>query len=117
MLFDGRYRAALDRFASYLPDTAGFRQMGEATEAGDPTLVPESAGRGWPQALVLLGEPDRALDALEEMVIAMLFRVPYYIWDPILAPIWNTRRFQDVILPRVRLEGTEASFAASPENP
>ncbi len=47
----------------------------------------------------------------------MPFRVQYEIWDPILAPIWNTPRFQDVILPRVRLEGAEARFAASPENP
>ncbi|MCH7874263.1 MAG: protein kinase [Gemmatimonadetes bacterium] len=117
MLFDGRYREAIDRFASYLPDPAGYRQMGEALEAGDPALLPKSAGRGWPQALVLLGEPDRALDALEEMVFAMPFRVQYDIWDPILAPIWDTPRFQDVILPRVRLEGVAASFAASPENP
>ena len=116
MLFDGRYREAIDRFASYLPDPTGFRQMGEALEAGDPTRLPESAGRGWPQTLVLLGEPDRALDALEEMVFAMPFRVHYDIWDPILAPVWNTPRFQNVILPRVRLEGAEASFAASPQN-
>jgi len=117
MLFDGRYRDAIDRFASYLPDSAGFRLMGEALESGDPTLLPESAGRGWPQTLVLLGEPDRALDALEEMVFAMPFRVQFEIWDPILAPIWDTPRFQDVILPRVRLEGAAARYAASPEDP
>ncbi len=90
--------------------------MGEALEAGDPTLLPESAGRGWPQTLVLLGEPNRALDALEEMVFAMPFRVQYDIWDPILAPIRDTPRFQDVILPRVRLEGAAVRLAASPEN-
>ncbi len=117
MLFDGRYREAIDRFASYLSDSVAYRRMGEALEAGDPTLLPERAGRGWPGALVVLGEPDRALDALEEMVFAMPFRVQYYIWDPILAPIWDTPRFQDVILPRVRLEGAEARLAASPEDP
>jgi serine/threonine-protein kinase len=114
MLFDGRYREAIDRFASYLPDTTGFRQMGEALEAGDPTLLPENAGRGWAPALVLLGEPDRALDAIEDMVFAMPFRVQFVIWDPIMAPMWRTRRFQDVILPRVRLEGAEARLAAPP---
>ena len=36
----------------------------------------------------LLGEPDRALDALEERVFAMPFRVQYDIWDPIL---WRLR--------------------------
>ena len=117
MLFDGRYREAIDRFASYLRDSVGFRQMGEALEAGDPTLLPESAGRGWPQTLVLLGEPDRALDALEEMVFAKPFFVQYELWDPIMAPIWNTPRFQDVILPRLRLVGAEARFAAPRENP
>jgi len=117
MLFDGRYREAIDRFASYLPDSAGFRQMGEALEAGDATLLPESAGRGWAQALVLLGEPERALDALEESVFAMPFRVQYDIWDPILAPIRDTPRFQSVILPRVRLEGTQPTYAEPPENP
>jgi serine/threonine-protein kinase len=117
MLFDGRYREAIDRFASYLPDSVGYRLMGEALESGDATLLPESTVRGWPQTLVLLGEPERALDALEEMVFAMPFRVQFEIWDPILAPIWDTPRFQDVILPRVRLEGAEARLAASPENP
>ena len=80
-------------------------------------LLPETAGRGWPQTLVLLGEPDRALDALEEMVFAMPFRVQFEIWDPILAPIWDTPRFQDVILPRVRLAGAATRYAPSPENP
>jgi len=117
MLFDGRYREAIDRFAFYLTDSAGFRLMGEALEAGDPTLLPESAGRGQAQALVLLGEPDRALDALEALVFALPFRVQYDIWDPILAPLWDTPRFQEVILPRVRLAGAEARYAARPENP
>jgi hypothetical protein len=116
MLFDGRYREAIDRFVSYLPDSAGFRLQGEALEAGDPTLLPEDAGRILPQTWMLLGEPDRALDALDEMVFAMPFRVQYHIWDPILAPIRDTPRFQDVILPRVRLEGAEARLAASPED-
>ena len=75
--------------------------------------MPESAGRGWAQALVMLGETDRALDALEEMVFALPFGV-YKIWDPILAPIWGTPRFQGVILPRVRLEGAKVKVAVSP---
>ena len=33
MLFDGRYREAIDRFAAYLPDTASFRLQGEALAA------------------------------------------------------------------------------------
>ena len=117
MLMDGRYREAIDRFASYLPDPAAYRLMGEALEAGDATLLPDGAGRGWPQTLVLLGEPDRALDALETMVFAMPFRVHYDLWDPLLAPLWDTPRFQNVILPRVRLEGAEAVFATSPGSP
>jgi hypothetical protein len=103
MLFDGRYREALDRFASFIPDSAGYRQIGEALEAGDPTLLPATAERGWPQALVVLGEPDRALDALVEVVAARPFRIHRDLWDPLLAPIWNTPRFRDVILPMVRL--------------
>ena len=67
--------------------------------------------------MVLLGEPDRALDALEEMVFAMPFRVQFEIWDPILATIWDTPRFQNVTLPRLRLEGAAARYAASPEGP
>ncbi|MCH7564897.1 MAG: hypothetical protein IH968_13860 [Gemmatimonadetes bacterium] len=117
MLFDGRYREAIDRFASYLPDSVGYRRMGEALEAGDPTLLPESAGRGLAPALVLLGEPDRALDVLEEMVFALPFGVQFAIWDPILAPIWGTPRFQEVILPRVRLEGAKVKVAVSPGVP
>lgn len=116
MLFDGRYREAIDRFSSYLNDSVGFRLLGEALESGDATRLPQSAGRGHAQALMLLGEPDRALDVLEGIVFAMPFRVSYEIWDPILAPIWDTQRFQEVILPRVRLEGAEPKFAPSPEN-
>ena len=110
MLMDGRYREALDRFTPYLDDPAGFRQMGEALAARDVTLLPETAGRGLPQALVMLGELDRALDVLEEMAFAMPFRVQFDIWDPILAPVRGMPRFQDVILPRVHLEGAEAKY-------
>lgn len=116
MLMDGRYEEALDRFAPYLDDPAGFRQMGEALEARDVRLLPRSAGRGWPQTLVLLGELDRALDVLEEMVFAIPFRVQFDIWDPILAPIRHMPRFQAVILPRVHLEGVEAKYAPLPAN-
>jgi TolB-like protein len=117
MLFDGRYLEAIDRFAFYLTDSAGYRLMGEALEAGDPALLPDIAGRGQAQALVLLGERDRALDALEELVFALPFRVQYDIWDPILAPIWDAPRFKEVILPRVRLAGAQARFAVGPEHP
>ena len=117
LLVNGRYREAVDRFAEYLSDPDDFRRMGEALEAGDASLLPESAGRGLAQTLVLLGEPDRALDVLEEMVFAMPFRIVYDIWDPALAPIWDTERFQNVILPRVRLEGVRARFAEPVEVP
>jgi TolB-like protein len=109
-LFEGRYLEAVDRFGPYLPD--GYREMGEALETGDATLLPERAGRGFPQTLVLLGEPDRALDVLEETVFAMPYRVQFVLWDPILEPIWRTDRFQNVILPRLRLDGAVPSFAA-----
>jgi TolB-like protein len=112
-LFDGRYREALDRFSFYLPDTAGFRMQGEALEAHDPSLLPADEGQVFPQVWMLLGEPERALDALEDMVFAMPFRVQYHIWDPLLAPIWDTPRFQDVILPRMRLEGAQARFSGT----
>ncbi len=115
MLFDGRYQVAIDRFASYLPDPVGFRMLGEALEAGDPTLMPEVAGRGWAQTWMSLGEPERALDALEASVHELPFRVQYEIWDPVLAPIWATPRFRNVILPRVRLEGAEVRRAPPPE--
>jgi tetratricopeptide (TPR) repeat protein len=39
MLFDGRYREAIDRFAPYLDDVAGYRMMGAALEAGDPSTT------------------------------------------------------------------------------
>ena len=112
MLFDGRYQDALDRFAEYLPDSVSFRMQGEALEAGDPSLLPTgNPVRGLAQCWVLLGDPDRALDVLEEAVFALPYRVQYEIWDPALAPIWETERFQNVILPRVRLAGAVPSFA------
>ncbi len=117
MLLDGRYREAIDRFSSYLPDPTAFRLMGEAIETGDATLLPrEGTPRGLPHAWLLLGEPDRALDVLEEMVFRMPFRVQYDIMDPVLAPLWDTPRFQNVILPRVRLEGRRVQLAASRDN-
>jgi len=117
LLVEGRYREALDRFSPYLPDPAGYRLMGEAIESGDPARMPEGTPRGLPHTWVLLGEPERALDVLETMVFAMPFRVQYDIWDPVMAPLWGTRRFQEVILPRVRLEGAVPRFAPAPENP
>jgi TolB-like protein len=113
MLFDGRYGEAIDRFTPYLPEPSAYRLMGEALETGDPTLLDGVTGtpRGLAQAWVLLGETDRALDVIEEMVFAMPFRVRYELWDPILAPTWDTPRFQDVILPRVRLVGAQAQYA------
>ncbi len=112
MLMDGRYLEAIDRFAPYLADPPMYRLMGEALEARDPSLLRDVTGtaRGLPQTWVLLGEADRAMDVIEERAFAMPFRVQYEIWDPILAPLWDTPRFQNVILPRVRLEGAEPSF-------
>jgi len=115
LLVEGRYGEALDRFSAFLPDPEAYRLMGEALEAGDTTLVPERVTRGLPQTWMLLGEPDRALDVLEEMVFAIPYRVQYEIWDPVFAPIRDTRRFREVILPRVRLEGARARYADSPE--
>jgi len=114
MLFDGRYREALDRFSDYLPDADEFRLMGEALEAGDPSLLPEGGGRGFAQTLARLGLPEQALDALEAVVFALPYRVQYDIWDPNLIPLQQTARFQDVILPRVRLEGVRPTYAPSP---
>jgi hypothetical protein len=79
--------------------------------------LPEAAGRGGIQALVLLGGPDRALDALEEMVMTRPFRIHYDLWDPSLAPIRDTPRFQEVMLREVRLEGAKAKYGTSPEDP
>ncbi|MFV1986807.1 MAG: hypothetical protein ACC682_05980 [Gemmatimonadota bacterium] len=111
MLFDGRYREALDRFSDYLPDADDFRMMGEALAAGDPSLLPEHAARGFAQTLARLGRTEEALDALERLVFALPYRVQYDIWDPNLIPLQQTARFQDVILPRVRLEGVKPTYA------
>ena len=56
--------------------------------AGDDE--PDSHSLSHEQHAAANGEPDRALDALEELVFALPFRVQYDIWDPILAPIWDT---------------------------
>jgi TolB-like protein/thioredoxin-like negative regulator of GroEL len=116
LLFNGRYQEALDRFAIFIPDSVGYRLMGEALATGDTTLLAGATGRGLAQTWMLLGQPDRALDVLEAEAFAMPFRVQYQIWDPILAPIWETPRFQNVILPRVRLEGAIPKFASIPES-
>jgi tetratricopeptide (TPR) repeat protein len=108
LLLQGRYREALDRFAPFLADSVGYRVMGEALEHGDTSRLTDDLGRGLAQTLVILGEHGRALDVLEDMVFAMPFRVQYDIWDPYLEPIWDTDRFQNVILPHVRLAGMRA---------
>ena len=92
--------------------------MGEALETQDPTLLQDVPGtpRGLAQSWALLGEPDRALDVLEEMAFAIPFRVQYDIWDPVLAPVRELPRFQDVLLPRVHLQGRRAMYAAPPGN-
>jgi hypothetical protein len=90
--------------------------MGEAIESGDPTRMPGGTPQGLPYTWVLLGEPERALDVLEKMVFSMPFRVQYDIWDPVMAPIWGMSRFQQVILPRVRLEGAVPRFAPAPDD-
>lgn len=64
-----------------------------------------------PQTWMLLGNRDRALDALEAQVFAMPFRVQFTIWDPNLAPVWETPRFREVILPHVRPQGAVACLA------
>ena len=60
-------------------------------------------------------QEDEALDVLEAMVFALPFRVQYDIWDPAFASLWDSPRFQEVILPRVRLEGAVPSFSPRPE--
>jgi len=104
MLFRGRYREALRRFAFYIGDTASFRLQGEALEHHDPKRL-ERAKQVYAQTWLLLGERERALDELERQVFAMPYRVPFHLWDQILAPLQNERRFQEVILPRVHLQG------------
>ncbi len=111
LLMLGRYQEGLDRFGDYLPDTAAYRAMGEALAAGDPNLVPDADVRGLSQTWALLGETERALDALEKLVFAMPFRVQYDVWDPFLADLRETDRFQNVVLPRLRLEGVEPTYA------
>jgi TolB-like protein/predicted Zn-dependent protease len=105
LLMEGRYQEALERFSRFLPDSVAFRQLGEALERRDPNLVPDRVVRGKAQVLALLGETDRALHALEELVFMMPYRVQYDIWDPNLASVRDTERFRNVILPRVNLAG------------
>ena len=111
MLFDGRYRVALQRFSKFFPDTAAFRMQGEALAARDSTRLPHGPGRVHPVTWMLLGYPNRAIDALHAQAYAMPFRVQYDIWDPHLAPLWNTPRFRDEILTRVRLQGAAVKWA------
>lgn len=115
LLMDGRYRIGLERFGDYLPDTLAYRRMGEAIETGDGSALSGTAGttRGLAQTWMLLDEPERALDVLEEATFRLPFRVQFEIWDPVLAPLWDTPRFRDVILPRVRLDGVQPRFEAS----
>jgi len=114
MLFDGRYQEALDRFSAYLPDATAFRIMGQALESEDPSLLQiQGAPRGLAQTWAVLGREDLALDVLEAMVFAVPFRVQWDLWDPAFAGLWNSERFQEVILPRVNLAGRVPSFAVS----
>lgn len=62
-------------------------------------------GRVHPVTWMLLGYPNRSIDALHAQVCAKSSRVQYDIWDPHLTPLWNTPRFRDEILTRVRLQG------------
>ena len=64
-----------------------------------------------PVTWMLLGFPNRAIDALHAQAYAMPFRVQYDIWDPHLAPLWNTPRFRNEILTRVKLQGAVAKWA------
>ncbi len=89
------------------------RSLGEALETGDASLVPDGQMRGKAQTLVRLAEYDRALDALEEMVFALPYRIMYEIWDPVLEPLWETARFREVVLPRLNLEGVKVQRGGS----
>lgn len=99
-----------------MPDTTAFRLHGLALETVDPSVLAiEGNPRGLAQTWAVLGQDDRALDVLEAMITARPFRVQYDIWDPAFASLWDSPRFQDVILPRVRLEGVVPSFAPTPD--
>jgi serine/threonine-protein kinase len=113
MLFDGRYAVALRRFARFLDDTAGYRMQGEALAARDPTRLPRGAGRVHPVTWMLLGNPERAMNALHAEAYELPFRVQYNIWDPHLAPLWSTPRFRDDILTRLRLPGAVAKLTTT----
>jgi len=110
MLFDGRYQEALRRFAYYLPDTAAYRMQGEALERKDASRMPTDIRRTYAQAWMLLGEDEKALDALEADVFSLPFRVKYNVWDPYLAPLHDTPRFRDIILQHVNQRGVVADY-------
>ena len=111
LLFEGRYREALRRFAFYLGDTTSYRMQGEALEAKDPGRMPRDGRRVLAQTWMLLGDRQRALEALEAEVFAMPFRVQFNIWDPIVAPVREMPRFNDRILEHLHLRGAVAKYA------
>lgn len=113
LLFTGREDQAADRFADYFPDPEALRMQAEALKSGDPGLLPRDDTRVMSQTLALLGEPDRALAALEREVLFMPFRVPFQIWDPALSSLWGTPGFEEDLLPRLNLAGVRAQCGTS----
>ncbi len=114
LLLEGRYKEALSRFAFYIGDTTRYRMMGDALATRDPRRMPNGTSRALAQTWMLLGDRERALDALQAEVFRLPFRVKFNIWDPNLAALRDTPRFRDVILPRVKLRGAVARLAPSP---
>ena len=114
LLMAGRYKEALSRFAFYSGDTVNYRMMGEALANRDPRRMPTTAIRGLAQTWMLLGDKERALDALQAEVFRLPYRVKFNVWDPNLAPLRDTPRFRDVILPHVKLRGVVVRLAPPP---
>jgi TolB-like protein len=112
LLFTGREDEAVDRFADYFADPEAVRMQARALQAGDPGLLPEDETRVMPQTWALLGDVERAQEALERHVLRFPFRVPFEIWDPALSVLWETPRFQDELLPRLNLAGAQARCPA-----
>ncbi|MEJ2204149.1 MAG: hypothetical protein P8170_08565 [Gemmatimonadota bacterium] len=108
LLFTGREDEAVARFASYFPDPEAFGMQAEALKRRDPSVLSGAGGRVMSQTWALLGDTTRALSALEREVLTMPFRVPYQIWDPAVAPLWETERFRGELLPRLNLAGARA---------
>ncbi len=117
LLFTGREDEAVDRFASYFPDPDAIRVQAEALKRRDPSALSGAESRVMSQTWALLGDTIRALSALEREVLSIPFRVPYQIWDPAVAPLWETERFRGELLPRLNLAGARARCSDVPGRP